>query len=82
VTELALALAAGMLTVAAPCVLPMLPILLGASLGPSGADASVGRARPVAIVDGFVATFAALGVVLGRLAEAAGAAPNALRPSP
>jgi cytochrome c biogenesis protein CcdA len=30
---LLLAFAAGVLTIAAPCILPMLPILLGASVG-------------------------------------------------
>ena len=32
-SELVLALLAGILTIAAPCTLPVLPILLGASIG-------------------------------------------------
>ena len=51
--ELWFALAAGLVTVASPCVLPMLPILLGASF--AGQD----RLRPLCIVAGFVASFAA-----------------------
>ena len=38
--NLVLALLAGVVTVAAPCTLPMLPILLGASVGQTG------KARP------------------------------------
>jgi cytochrome c biogenesis protein CcdA len=34
VLDIILAFAAGVLTVAAPCVLPMLPIILGAPVGP------------------------------------------------
>jgi cytochrome c-type biogenesis protein len=34
--NLVLALLAGIVTVAAPCTLPMLPILLGASVGRTG----------------------------------------------
>jgi cytochrome c-type biogenesis protein len=49
--EIVLAFAAGILTVAAPCVLPMLPILLGASTG------RCERLRPLFIVTGFVLAF-------------------------
>jgi len=31
--EIAFAFAAGLLTAAAPCILPLLPVLLGASIG-------------------------------------------------
>lgn len=54
-------LLAGLLTVAAPCTLPVLPILLGGSIGRSGG------LRPVFIASGFVASFAA--TVLTRSAE-------------
>ena len=47
--NLVLALLAGMVTVAAPCTLPMLPILLGASVGQTG------KLRPAMIALGFVA---------------------------
>jgi len=49
--NLVLALLAGVVTVAAPCTLPMLPILLGASVGQTG------RARPAMIALGFVVSF-------------------------
>lgn len=44
------ALLAGVVTIAAPCTLPVLPILLGAS---------VGRVRPAMIAAGFVMSFSA-----------------------
>jgi cytochrome c biogenesis protein CcdA len=53
-----LALFAGMLTIAAPCTLPVLPALLGASLGRSD------KARPAFITLGFVVSFAAAAVFL------------------
>ena len=49
--NLVLALLAGVVTVAAPCTLPMLPILLGASVGQTG------KARPAMIALGFVMSF-------------------------
>jgi cytochrome c biogenesis protein CcdA len=71
--ELLLALAAGVLTIAAPCILPMLPILLGASVSPAH------RARPLFITLGFVLTFAALGLLFGAFAESLGASQEVLR---
>jgi cytochrome c-type biogenesis protein len=53
-TEFAFAFAAGVLTAAAPCILPMLPILLGASIGRQSPF------RPVFIVTGFILTFSTL----------------------
>lgn len=54
-----LAFAAGLLTVAAPCVLPLLPVVLGATAagGPG--------ARPVFIAAGFALSFTALALVFG-----------------
>src|SRR5438874_8819131 len=49
--NLVLALLAGVVTVAAPCTLPVLPILLGASVGQTG------KARPAMIALGFVTSF-------------------------
>jgi cytochrome c biogenesis protein CcdA/thiol-disulfide isomerase/thioredoxin len=73
VTEIALALLAGTVTVAAPCILPMLPILLASSIGhPS-------RARPVFFVLGFVTTFSAAALLLGRAVDASGASATAVR---
>jgi hypothetical protein len=49
--DLLLALFAGVLTIAAPCTLPVLPILLGASIGRRAG------ARPAFIAAGFVASW-------------------------
>ena len=49
-----LAIAAGSLTILAPCILPLLPFLLGTSGGRS-------KWRPVMIVLGFIATFSIIG---------------------
>ena len=57
------ALLAGMLTVASPCVLPLLPILLGSSVERSS------PLRPAFVVAGFVLAFAALGIALSLLAN-------------
>lgn len=61
--EFLLALAAGVLTIAAPCILPMLPFLLGSSIG------AASRARPVFIVLGFVLSFSACALLFGLFAE-------------
>lgn len=69
----ALALLAGMVTVAAPCTLPVLPILLGASLGRAG------TLRPVFIALGFVMSFTAVALLLGAVTRAFDFDPNVLR---
>jgi cytochrome c-type biogenesis protein len=71
--QMALALLAGMLTVAAPCILPMLPILLGASI------AQTGPARPLFIVAGFIGAFAAFAVLFAHVPRVLGLSPEALR---
>jgi cytochrome c biogenesis protein CcdA len=71
--DLLLALFAGLLTIAAPCTLPVLPILLGASLGRRA------RARPVFIALGFVASFAFVALALNGIASALHFDPDALR---
>ncbi len=58
-----LALLAGVLTIASPCVLPLLPILLGTSVERSG------RLRPLFVVMGFVLAFAGLGIALSLLSN-------------
>lgn len=68
-----LAFAAGLLTVAAPCVLPMLPIVLGGSLN------TARGARPLFITAGFVAAFAAVTVVFSVFSEVAGLSAQGLR---
>ena len=68
-----LALAAGMLTVASPCVLPLLPILLGSAVERGG------RLRPLCIVLGFVAAFSGLGIALSLLSGAVESAHETVR---
>lgn len=64
---------AGIVTVVAPCTLPVLPILLGASL------AGRGKARPLFIAGGFVASFAAVTLAFSAVARIAGLTPDQLR---
>jgi cytochrome c biogenesis protein CcdA/thiol-disulfide isomerase/thioredoxin len=70
---LALALAAGLVTVASPCSLPMLPVLLGASWGRRDAR------RPLFVVTGFVATFAATAFAFGISTRVLGVSHDAVR---
>ena len=67
------ALLAGILTVAAPCTLPVLPVLLGTSLTQHG------NARPVFIALGFISSFAAITLVFTFTTHVAGVEPDALR---
>jgi len=71
--NLVLALLAGIVTVAAPCTLPMLPILLGASVGQTG------KLRPAMIALGFVISFSAAALLLSAITDFLGFDPNALR---
>jgi cytochrome c biogenesis protein CcdA/thiol-disulfide isomerase/thioredoxin len=71
--EIFLAFIAGILTIAAPCILLPLPILLGASVGQQG------RARPLFITLGFVVTFATLALSLNILVQNIGLNPQTLR---
>ena len=71
--SLALALLAGVATVAAPCTLPMLPILLGVSIGQTG------KARPAMIALGFVMSFSMVALLLSAITRAFDFDPNVLR---
>jgi cytochrome c-type biogenesis protein len=71
--DLVLALAAGMVTVAAPCTLPMLPILLGASVGQTGSM------RPALIAFGFVLSFSAVALFLSAITRIFDFDPEVLR---
>ena len=71
--SLALALLAGVATVAAPCTLPMLPILLGVSIGQTA------KARPAMIALGFVMSFSMVALLLGAITRAFDFDPNVLR---
>jgi cytochrome c-type biogenesis protein len=71
--NLVLALLAGIVTIAAPCTLPMLPILLGASVGQTG------KARPAMIALGFVISFSATALLLSAITRIFDFDPNSLR---
>lgn len=71
--EFPLALLAGLATVASPCVLPVLPFLLGATVERSS------RRRPLLIVAGFVLSFSAFALALGAVSSAAQLAQETLR---
>jgi cytochrome c-type biogenesis protein len=71
--NLVLALLAGVVTVAAPCTLPMLPILLGASVGQTG------KVRPALIALGFVISFSATALLLSAITRVFDFDPNSLR---
>jgi cytochrome c biogenesis protein CcdA len=68
-----LAIFAGILTIAAPCILLPLPIILGTSVGQGS------KSRPLFITLGFVTTFAFLGLTLNFIIQNFGLSPNALR---
>lgn len=61
---LALAFVAGLLTALSPCVLPLLPLVMG--------SAARNRYGPAALAAGFVTAFTAIGVVLASLGTALG----------
>ena len=71
--EAPLALAAGVFTVASPCILPVLPILFGSAAGASG------RSRPFMTMAGFIVTFTAFGLLLGAASSAVHVAQETLR---
>jgi cytochrome c biogenesis protein CcdA len=68
-----LAFLAGLATVASPCVLPVLPFLLGATVDRPA------RRRPLLIVAGFVLSFPAFALALGTVSAAAQLAQETLR---
>ena len=71
--ETPLALLAGVLTIASPCILPIMPILLGTSVErPS-------KVRPLFIIAGFILAFASFAMLLGVVSSAVQAAQEVLR---
>jgi cytochrome c-type biogenesis protein len=68
-----LAVLAGLLTVAAPCVLPMLPVVLGASVGQTS------RARPAFIAAGFALAFSAMALLFSVFTSVLGLSQETLR---
>ncbi|MGY8680984.1 cytochrome c biogenesis CcdA family protein [Bradyrhizobium sp. UFLA05-153] len=71
--DLIFAVLAGVLTIAAPCTLPVLPTLLGASIGRAG------YLRPAMIALGFVVSFSATALLLGAVTRLFDFDPNVLR---
>lgn len=74
--ETPLALLAGVSTIASPCVLPVMPILLGSAGGNLKAARST---RPLYIVAGFILTFASFAMLLGAVSSVVHQAQEALR---
>lgn len=68
---LALAFVAGLLTALSPCVLPLLPLVLG--------SAARSRFGPTALAAGFVTAFTAIGVSLASLGTALGLSDTTVR---
>lgn len=68
-----LAGAAGLATVASPCVLPLLPLVLGVSIGQPD------RTRPLFIVLGFVLSFSTLALAFGASTRILGVSADAVR---
>jgi cytochrome c-type biogenesis protein len=69
---LALAFLAGLLSILSPCVLPLVPIVLGAAI-------SEHRFGPVALAAGLALSFTALGLLIAVAGFSAGIDANALR---
>jgi cytochrome c biogenesis protein CcdA len=67
------ALLAGIVTVAAPCTLPVLPVLFGASIGQTS------KARPVFMALGFVASFTVVAIVFSAITQILGIDSDSLR---
>jgi len=67
-----LAIAAGMVTVISPCILPVLPIIIGRSL-------STHRFGPLVLITGLVAGFAIAGSLIGITAQWLGGLMSILR---
>lgn len=78
--ELLLALGAGVATAASPCILPMLPLLLGASAATSRREGdAASRHRPLFIVLGFVLSFASAALLFGASSRVLGLSQQGLR---
>lgn len=71
--QLFYAVLAGLLTVGAPCILPVLPIILGSTIGQRS------KLRPLAITLGFILSFALAAFLLSRLVASLMIAPDTLR---
>ncbi len=72
------ALAGGLLTVISPCVLPVVPLLVGSTVGPNGAPGGAGR-RVTGLILGFGGAFLVTTVLLASTLAAAGVTTAQLR---
>ncbi len=72
------ALAGGLLTVVSPCVLPVVPLLVGSSVGPDGSTRGAGR-RVTGVILGFGGAFLVTTVLLASTLAAAGVTTAQLR---
>ena len=70
-TTVLLAFLSGVVTVASPCVLPVLPFLLSGSIG--------GRLRPFGIIGGFILSFTLFTLFLSSIVGALGVSPDLMR---
>ncbi len=77
--QIALALGAGVATAGSPCILPMLPLLLGASASPAATPTAHTRHRPLFIVLGFVLSFASTALLFGASTQILGLSQTTLR---
>ena len=66
---------AGLVTVLSPCILPVLPIVLSSSVG--GLES--GRARPLGVVTGFIASFTFFTLFLSAIVQTTRISPDTLR---
>lgn len=71
--QILFAILAGILTIGAPCILPLLPIILGTSVG------STSKTRPIFIALGFIVTFTIVGIALSFITSTLHVSPNSLR---
>ncbi len=71
--QIIFAILAGILTIASPCILPILPIILGTSIGQTN------KSRPIFIVAGFIIAFTLAAVFLSILTKSTGLNPNIIR---
>ncbi|MBP9869723.1 cytochrome c biogenesis protein CcdA [Patescibacteria group bacterium] len=67
------AMLAGFVTIAGPCILPLLPIILGTS------TVRAHKARPLFIVLGFILSFSAFAVIFSVFGSFLGISPDAFR---
>jgi cytochrome c biogenesis protein CcdA/thiol-disulfide isomerase/thioredoxin len=77
-TTILFALAGGLLTVLSPCVLPVVPLLVGSSVDPDGSRGGAGR-RVAGLILGFGGAFLVTTVVLASTLAAAGVTTAQLR---